>query len=344
MSGSQQFKFSSANIVYLKNLSPLVTEENIKEAFGQHISSDEILQVEFKPFPASTQRFCQIDFKTSGGVTSATSLNGQPLLGLPMNISVIDPLSSQKTFADPTVLGGGGSTLTNPSSAQQNTLLNLALQNHIANAQAVQLASMQAKQLAEQKKQQLATAAAMGIPGLGGPGFASTQLGGHSGGIDPSVQSLLAAESEEQQMLRTIHVSNIPLTYNAQDARKLFAKLGTVVNMRIDYAPAKMMDDDSLTNKFALVEFLSPQQAHEAAKVGTLQAAGRSLNISPAKATVNPREPDGVRFDVSSVPSVPVAYQTIHKMKLEDRMAKVRAAEVSIARKLQKRMKETSVC
>lgn len=42
-------------------------------------------------FPGSTQRYCQVDFKSSSGVTAATSLNGQTLLGVPIVITVIDP-------------------------------------------------------------------------------------------------------------------------------------------------------------------------------------------------------------------------------------------------------------
>lgn len=42
-------------------------------------------------YPGSSLRYCQISFKTSAGVTSAMSLNGHLLLGVPTSLSVIDP-------------------------------------------------------------------------------------------------------------------------------------------------------------------------------------------------------------------------------------------------------------
>eukprot|EP00922_Rhytidocystis_sp_ex-Travisia-forbesii_P022158 GHVS01032445.1.p1 GENE.GHVS01032445.1~~GHVS01032445.1.p1 ORF type:complete len:373 (-),score=63.08 GHVS01032445.1:452-1570(-) len=370
------YKFSSANVVYLKNLSPLVTEVDIRQALD---NEEEILNVEFKQFPNSAQRFCQIDFKSSGGVTSATSLNGQPLLGLSMAISVIDPLGPTASFAPslpynpsstsavdcasaPIIgatmppshmagFGGDGGMSMSPAMQSQTSILNIALQSHIANTQAVQLASLQARQLAEQRKHQLAAAAAAGLTGAAAEAVvfsAPTPSFPLMNGFD--AQQLLVGlglsqeETEEKVLSRSVHVANIPLTYNDQDVQKLFSKFGAIKHLRCDISPEKLVFDDAVTRKFALVEFSSPEQAREAVRIGSLQAAGRTLVITMSKVTVVPCDPEGVRYDVGTVPTVPVAYQQVHKMKLEEKMMRVRSYEASLTKKLQKRARDASVC
>lgn len=65
-------------------------------------------------FSGSTQRYCQVDFRTSAGVTAATALNGQCLLGVPLVITVIDPASS--TAIHP-LLGAGAPLFSGASAA-----------------------------------------------------------------------------------------------------------------------------------------------------------------------------------------------------------------------------------
>eukprot|EP00921_Rhytidocystis_pertsovi_P009951 GHVQ01015923.1.p1 GENE.GHVQ01015923.1~~GHVQ01015923.1.p1 ORF type:complete len:328 (-),score=47.25 GHVQ01015923.1:1090-2073(-) len=326
MSGTTSFRFTSTNVVYIKNLSPLATGDNIREALQNGgMDPDEILSIEFKQFPGSTQRYCQVEFKTSGGVTSATALNGEALLGLPMNISVIDALGPAKTLSPAVAAatafalcenlnGGSGSDLqaggagVMTSAQQQTNLLSMALHNQIANAQAVQLASQQARQLAEQKRNQLLACGMVSqipsmVAGIGPvlPGplvnpdvaaiVAPSPLSVAMPTVDPaqSLNTLIAgasqpqvatdrsAESEEQQMARTVHVSNIPITYNEADVRKLMAKLGTVTDMKIDITPETKSYDENYTNRFAIIEFMTAVQAQDAVKRRTLHASSRIL-------------------------------------------------------------------
>eukprot|EP00922_Rhytidocystis_sp_ex-Travisia-forbesii_P064759 GHVS01096177.1.p1 GENE.GHVS01096177.1~~GHVS01096177.1.p1 ORF type:complete len:389 (+),score=77.38 GHVS01096177.1:191-1357(+) len=385
------YKFSSANVVYLKNLSPLVSEVDIRQTLN---NEEEILNVEFKQFPNSAQRFCQIDFRSSGGVTAATSLNSQPLLGLPMAISVIDPLGPNSSFApslpyDPSSLmsdsssgatnigatmppasrlaglgcgsmdaamfseGGGGGMDAAAAAAvhSQSSILNIALQSHIANTQAVQLASLQARQLAEQRKHQLAVAAAAGFTGAAAeavvfatPSPALPLMNGMDAHQFLAGLGLSQEETEEKVLSKTVHVANIPLTYNDQDVQKLFSKFGAIKQLRCDISPEKLIFDDSVTRKFAIVEFTSSEQAAESVRIGSLHAAGRTLVITMSKVTVVPCDPEGVRYDVGTVPTVPVAYQQVHKMKLEEKMMRVRSFETSVAKKLHKRARDASVC
>lgn len=69
----------------------------------------------------STQRYCQVDFKTSTGVTAATPLNGQTLLGVPLVITVIDPTSQPAVAPVPGMYGYGSAAL--PATASGTSIL-----------------------------------------------------------------------------------------------------------------------------------------------------------------------------------------------------------------------------
>ncbi|KAF7456715.1 putative RNA-binding protein [Cryptosporidium felis] len=79
----------SENCVFIRNLSPLANKESVLGIFED--LKDEILEVEFHRYPESDQRFCQISFKTSDGVTASMGFNGSTLLGVPMQITVLPP-------------------------------------------------------------------------------------------------------------------------------------------------------------------------------------------------------------------------------------------------------------
>eukprot|EP00439_Symbiodinium_sp_Y106_P077573 s611_g16.t1 len=79
-----------ANSLFVRNLSPQVTETVIREVFS---SCDEIVKVSFKPYPNNeTQFFAQVDFKTSMGVSEGSKLTGTKILGCACSCSVIDPI------------------------------------------------------------------------------------------------------------------------------------------------------------------------------------------------------------------------------------------------------------
>lgn len=85
--------FSVKNSLFVRNLSPNVTESILREVFS---SEDEIENVVFRAFPnQNNQFFAQIDFKTSLGVTSGVSLNGTSILGTACLVGVIDPLAGK---------------------------------------------------------------------------------------------------------------------------------------------------------------------------------------------------------------------------------------------------------
>ncbi|KAJ1613127.1 RRM domain containing protein [Cryptosporidium canis] len=82
------------NCVFIRNLSPLANKESVLKIFSD--LEDEITQVNFHNYPDSDQRFCQISFKSSNGVTRSISFNGSTLLGVPMSITVLPPIKIEK--------------------------------------------------------------------------------------------------------------------------------------------------------------------------------------------------------------------------------------------------------
>jgi hypothetical protein len=81
------------NSLYVRNLSPNVTEGVLREVFGQ---IDDIVDVTFRAFPNSNnQFFAQIDFASSKGVAQGSRLNGTPIMGAACQVGVIDPLAAK---------------------------------------------------------------------------------------------------------------------------------------------------------------------------------------------------------------------------------------------------------
>ncbi|KAK6589035.1 RRM (2xRRMs) domaincontaining [Cryptosporidium xiaoi] len=78
------------NSVFIRNISPLANKDSVLEIFSD--IKEEILTVEFHRYPNSEQKFCQIFFKSSNGVTKSTAYNGSTLLGVPMSITVLPPV------------------------------------------------------------------------------------------------------------------------------------------------------------------------------------------------------------------------------------------------------------
>eukprot|EP00929_Paragymnodinium_shiwhaense_P108839 TRINITY_DN75186_c0_g1_i1.p1 TRINITY_DN75186_c0_g1~~TRINITY_DN75186_c0_g1_i1.p1 ORF type:complete len:518 (-),score=167.71 TRINITY_DN75186_c0_g1_i1:78-1631(-) len=77
------------NSLYVRNLSPHVSEMTLREYFGD---CDAIEKVLFKPYPNnSAQFFAQIDFKTSKGPVEGSKLSGTNIMGVECACGVIDP-------------------------------------------------------------------------------------------------------------------------------------------------------------------------------------------------------------------------------------------------------------
>ncbi|CUV06769.1 unnamed protein product [Cryptosporidium hominis] len=83
------------NCVFIRNLSPLANKKSVLNIFNE--LEDEITDIEFHNYPESDQRFCQISFKSSNGVTKSIGFNGSTLLGVPMSITVLPPIQIQKS-------------------------------------------------------------------------------------------------------------------------------------------------------------------------------------------------------------------------------------------------------
>ncbi len=79
------------NQVFVKSVSPLVDENMLKAEFSR---VDEVNFVEFRNYPGSDRKFAVIDFQSSKGVTESSKLNGEQLMGVPMEIRYIASIFS----------------------------------------------------------------------------------------------------------------------------------------------------------------------------------------------------------------------------------------------------------
>jgi len=296
----------TGNSVFIKNLSPLVTEEHIRTTFSV---CDEILAVEFKQFPGSTQRYCQVDFKSSTGVTSATNLNGTPLLGVAMVITVIDPMGPTASLSMTGRLLPAG-PVTNPQ------LLALLQAQSVANQQvpifggtaSIQSAAAQAAALAQAKLQN------MGLP--------LSILHGQS-----ATPTTPQRETEAQQLARTICIENVPVTWTLLDINTFFSPIGLITDKKIIN---RETPNNKGSNRMALVEFATALSAQAALSMSLID---KTLKIGPAKTTASPRDPDNISFDLPPGAPIPVAYQQVKKLKLEEKLARVKAMSQGLSKK-----------
>eukprot|EP00918_Siedleckia_nematoides_P032929 GHVU01071514.1.p2 GENE.GHVU01071514.1~~GHVU01071514.1.p2 ORF type:complete len:342 (+),score=78.05 GHVU01071514.1:158-1183(+) len=137
--------------------------------------------------------------------------------------------------------------------------------------------------------------------------------------------SPVAKETEGQQIARTICVENAPTKWQPNDIDLFFAAMAPITDK-------KLLETGSA--RFALVEFASKGAADMARKLDDTHTHGVHLKISRAKTTVTPRDPDNVSFELPPGAPIPVAYQQVNKLKLEEKLARVRAMSVGILRKL----------
>eukprot|EP00747_Dinoflagellata_sp_TGD_P165112 gnl/TRDRNA2_/TRDRNA2_185968_c0_seq1.p1 gnl/TRDRNA2_/TRDRNA2_185968_c0~~gnl/TRDRNA2_/TRDRNA2_185968_c0_seq1.p1 ORF type:complete len:772 (-),score=252.57 gnl/TRDRNA2_/TRDRNA2_185968_c0_seq1:99-2414(-) len=87
----------SKSSIFVRNLSPNVTEKILREYFDR---CDEILKIAFRTFPDKPdQVFAQIDFRTSKGVTEGTKLSGVEICGVACAVGVIDPVLAKELGA-----------------------------------------------------------------------------------------------------------------------------------------------------------------------------------------------------------------------------------------------------
>ncbi|EPR57692.1 RNA recognition motif-containing protein [Toxoplasma gondii ME49] len=388
--------YSTANVLYIKNLSPLVTEDHIRQIFTH---CGEILNIGFKAYlnnPA--QRYCVLEFKDSAGITAASQLNNTPLLNVPMTVTVVEPAGGGTFIAAPEALAGASGALGSSSlealakqaalnvqhpvgqpalapgqvgegvrqlqqlqqqqlqqfeangalgaGAQlatagavaalggqaggaaafgamplnsQMSVVEIAMQNHLSNLQAVQSAALQAKILAEKKKTEL---------GLG------VSIGPGAGGLLPAAASLVTGcphkETELQQLGRTVFVENFPEEYEKEELHLLLRDFGKISNLRFGQHPEK-------GSKFAVVEFETAEEAQFLRGMDAKPIGNLTLTIKESQSVVNFRDPDGVLFDVPPPPILAVLKQQqtpeAQQEALQSKLKEVKYAKLEIEEK-----------
>ncbi|KEP62595.1 UNVERIFIED_CONTAM: RNA recognition motif-containing protein [Hammondia hammondi] len=388
--------YSTANVLYIKNLSPLVTEDHIRQIFTH---CGEILNIGFKAYINNpSQRYCVLEFKDSAGITAASQLNNTPLLNVPMTVTVVEPAGGGTFIAAPEALAGTSGTLASSSlealakqaalnvqqpvghpalaagqvgegvrqlqqlqqqqlqqfeangalgaGAQlatagavaalggqaggaaafgamplnsQMSVVEIAMQNHLSNLQAVQSAALQAKILAEKKKTEL---------GLG------VSIGPGAGGLLPAAASLVTGcphkETELQQLGRTVFVENFPEEYEKEELHLLLRDFGKISNLRFGQHPEK-------GSKFAVVEFETAEEAQFLRGMDAKPIGNLTLTIKESQSVVNFRDPDGVLFDVPPPPILAVLKQQqtpeAQQEALQSKLKEVKYAKLEIEEK-----------
>lgn len=144
-------------------------------------------------------------------------------------------------------------------------------------------------------------------------------------------------EPEEEQIARTLYIGNLPVDISEKFLVTHLSdvlNLGVISDHKVDVLP-------STGERFALVEFQKPQAVEYACKLDPAQCELKYSMDSPplplkfeqAKTTVCPREPENVSFNLTQIvaPPVPIAYQSVSQLTLEQKLAeaKARAAKMS---------------
>jgi hypothetical protein len=81
--------FCARNSIFIRRLSPQVTETVLRQTFAQCDQVDRLL---FRSFPGRTAEiYAQLDFRTSKGVIEGHKMSGTPILGVPCEITLRDP-------------------------------------------------------------------------------------------------------------------------------------------------------------------------------------------------------------------------------------------------------------
>eukprot|EP01053_Blabericola_migrator_P000409 Blabericola_migrator_1__408@NODE_10_length_25093_cov_104_131184_g7_i2_p8_GENE_NODE_10_length_25093_cov_104_131184_g7_i2NODE_10_length_25093_cov_104_131184_g7_i2_p8_ORF_typecomplete_len426_score47_04RRM_1/PF00076_22/0_0017RRM_1/PF00076_22/0_0048RRM_Rrp7/PF17799_1/5_3RRM_Rrp7/PF17799_1/0_0026ZFYVE21_C/PF16696_5/0_0052RL/PF17797_1/3_9e03RL/PF17797_1/0_12RL/PF17797_1/2_3e03RRM_2/PF04059_12/0_06PHM7_cyt/PF14703_6/0_14_NODE_10_length_25093_cov_104_131184_g7_i21607017347 len=363
---------SSSNHLFIKSVSPLATVQSVKDFFEQapleedssRTVADDVERIDFILYPESKQKYCQVTFRSSAGVTSAMTLNGHLLHGVPTPLSVIDPAQSSSSrlatgIASLNSLKPGGFSIS--PAAVQAFLFEQAgapggLEGSAQVATLKQLVSSAGLLTATQATQLITHAASHNPAEQAAPLRALISTLTRASAGDTLTQEMVElltrfashvtpGESEEHQIKRTLFVTNIPEEWDETKLMEVLTDelaLGTVLDRRMDVLPRT-------GQRFALIEFTSEDAVTSACRLTEEQRTitveeGRkastevTLEFEPARATVRPREPENVSFSLgtANVAPVPIAYQSINKLNLEEKLQRVRA----LADRLASRPKE----
>eukprot|EP00917_Polyrhabdina_sp_WS-2016_P008015 GHVP01017903.1.p1 GENE.GHVP01017903.1~~GHVP01017903.1.p1 ORF type:complete len:430 (-),score=69.78 GHVP01017903.1:614-1903(-) len=281
-----------ANCVYIRSLSPLVTSADIRQVFGAF--SDEIIDITFKNFPGTSQKYCQVNMKTSEGVTKATGLNGHVLRGVSMVVTVIDPM------------GAAGAGLSSSYSSGQT--YSSSSSNYL-------------------EAQRLALLARLKIDNLG---LDLANLGTLPSSITQQItaaQLTLAQKSlepEAHQIARTVRVDNVQDKTVLEVSTKLVRSFPEISIKDI------RVDQDTNGKRFALAELNSIEMAELLRNYKPRQYEASKENIddfkfSQSATTVRPRDPENISFDLPTQNPVPVALQQVTNLRMQEKMNRVKS-------------------
>ncbi|CRH01073.1 RNA-binding protein, putative [Plasmodium relictum] len=239
--------FSIANVVYVKNLSTDVSEKDIKEKFE---SCDEIISITFKNFPGKNQKYCQIEFKSSEGITKASRLNGELLLNVPMVVTVIEPISHNQNFNEI-------SNTENEKFLNNSDLRNIHVNNNIHNNipnQNIQNILLQKQLVSEQKK-----------------------------GLVDFQNSLNAKNNKFDVFSKIVYMENIPENFDEEDIKKFFKNVGKTTNYKIQYNEHKKVHT-------AFVEFKNEEHAKAALNLNGFKVGKNEICIRDAYSLINEKD------------------------------------------------------
>eukprot|EP00917_Polyrhabdina_sp_WS-2016_P007985 GHVP01017871.1.p1 GENE.GHVP01017871.1~~GHVP01017871.1.p1 ORF type:complete len:434 (-),score=71.65 GHVP01017871.1:614-1915(-) len=285
-----------ANCVYIRSLSPLVTSADIRQVFGAF--SDEIIDITFKNFPGTSQKYCQVNMKTSEGVTKATGLNGHVLRGVSMVVTVIDPM------------GAAGAGLSSSYSSGQT--YSSSSSNYYS---------------PDLEAQRLALLARLKIDNLG---LDLANLGTLPSSITQQItaaQLTLAQKSlepEAHQIARTVRVDNVQDKTVLEVSTKLVRSFPEISIKDI------RVDQDTNGKRFALAELNSIEMAELLRNYKPRQYEASKENIddfkfSQSATTVRPRDPENISFDLPTQNPVPVALQQVTNLRMQEKMNRVKS-------------------
>ncbi|PFH31633.1 RNA recognition motif-containing protein [Besnoitia besnoiti] len=217
-------------------------------------------------------------------------------------------------------LAGGAAAFGAMPLNSQMSVVEIAMQNHLSNLQAVQSAALQAKLLAEKKKTELGLGVSIG-PGAGGLLPAATSL----------VTGCLHKETELQQLSRTVFVESFPEEYEKEELRLLLQDFGKIVGLRVGQHVERK-------TKYAIVEFETPEEAQFVRDMNGKPIGALTLTIKESQSLVNFRDPDGVLFDVPPPPILAVLKQQQTQEgqheSLQDKLKEVKYSKMEIEDKL----------
>ncbi|SCP05200.1 RNA-binding protein, putative [Plasmodium ovale] len=245
--------FSIANVVYVKNLSPDVSENDIKEKFE---SCDEIINVDFKNFPGRNQKYCQIEFKSSEGITKASRLNGETLLNVPMVVTVIEPVLQNQTFNDILNNNNDSEKTANNSIDIRGALLTNSTGSNGVNSSNIPSNNLllQKQLISEQKK-----------------------------GLVDFQNSLNEKNNKFDVFSKIIYMENIPENYTEEDINRFFENVGKTTSYKLQYNDQKKVHT-------AFVEFKNEEHAKAALNLNGVKVGNYEVSIRDAYSLISEKD------------------------------------------------------